>query len=203
MRCDDLMKLPEIILASSSQTRQQLLNRLHLAYTSISPDIDESACGETHADDLAQRLAFEKARCIALQYPDAIVIGSDQVAWREHAPHIFIGKPLTTENAILQLHANSGQTVYFSTALSVQQQSTGFAQTVVEHYTVKFRSLNHNEIARYVALEQPLQCAGSFKCEGLGISLFEAMQGNDQTTLMGLPMIQLCRILRRLNIQVP
>lgn len=203
MRCDDLMKLPEIILASSSQTRQQLLNRLHLAYTSISPDIDESACGETHADDLAQRLAFEKARCIALQHPDAIVIGSDQVAWREHAPHIFIGKPLTTENAILQLHANSGQTVYFSTALSVQQQSTGFAQTVVEHYTVKFRSLTHNEIARYVALEQPLQCAGSFKCEGLGISLFEAMQGNDQTTLMGLPMIQLCRILRRLNIQVP
>ena len=203
MRCDDLMKLPEIILASSSQTRQQLLDRLHLAYTSISPDIDESACGETHADDLAQRLAFEKARCIAQQYPDAIVIGSDQVAWREHAPHIFIGKPLTTENAILQLHANSGQTVYFSTALSVQQQSTGFAQTVVEHYTVKFRSLTHNEIARYVALEQPLQCAGSFKCEGLGISLFEAMQGNDQTTLMGLPMIQLCRILRRLNIQVP
>lgn len=203
MRCDDLMKLPEIILASSSQTRQQLLDRLHLAYTSISPDIDESACGETHADDLAQRLAFEKARCIAQQYPDAIVIGSDQVAWREHAPHIFIGKPLTSEKAIQQLQANSGQTVYFSTALSVQQQSTGFAQTVVEHYTVKFRSLTHNEIARYVALEQPLQCAGSFKCEGLGISLFEAMQGNDQTTLMGLPMIQLCRILRRLNIQVP
>ena len=203
MRCDDLMKLSEIILASSSQTRQQLLDRLHLAYISISPDIDESAYGETHADDLAQRLAFEKARCIALQHPDAIVIGSDQVAWREHAPHIFIGKPLTTENAIQQLHANSGQTVYFSTALSVQQQSTGFAQTVVEHYTVKFRSLTDNEIARYVAKEQPLHCAGSFMCEGLGISLFEAMQGNDQTTLMGLPMIQLCRILRMLNIQVP
>jgi len=197
------MKLSEIILASSSQTRQQLLDRLYLAYISISPDIDESAYGETHADDLAQRLAFEKARCIALQHPDAILIGSDQVAWREHAPHIFIGKPLTTENAIQQLHANSGQTVYFSTALSVQQQSTGFAQTVVEHYTVKFRSLTDNEIARYVAKEQPLHCAGSFMCEGLGISLFEAMQGNDQTTLMGLPMIQLCRILRMLNIQVP
>ena len=203
MRCDDLMQHPQIILASGSQTRQQLLDRLHLAYTSISPDIDESACGETHADDLARRLAFEKARCIALEHPDAIVIGSDQVAWREHAPHIFIGKPLTTENAIQQLHANSGQTVYFSTALSVQQLSTGFVQIIVEHYTVKFRNLTNAEIARYVALEQPLQCAGSFKCEGLGISLFEAMQGNDQTTLMGLPMIQLCRILRVLNIQVP
>ncbi|QTD63054.1 septum formation protein Maf [Acinetobacter towneri] len=197
------MQHPQIILASGSQTRQQLLDRLHLAYTSISPDIDESACGETHADDLARRLAFEKARCIALEHPDAIVIGSDQVAWREHAPHIFIGKPLTTENAIQQLHANSGQTVYFSTALSVQQLSTGFVQIIVEHYTVKFRNLTNAEIARYVALEQPLQCAGSFKCEGLGISLFEAMQGNDQTTLMGLPMIQLCRILRVLNIQVP
>ena len=96
MRCDDLMQHPQIILASSSQTRQQLLDRLHLAYTSISPDIDESACGETHADDLAQRLAFEKARCIALQHPEAIVIGSDQVAWCEQHPDIFIGKPLTT-----------------------------------------------------------------------------------------------------------
>ena len=203
MRCDGLMQHPQIILASGSQTRQQLLDRSHLAYTSISPDIDESACGETHADDLARRLAFEKARCIALEHPDAIVIGSDQVAWREHAPHIFIGKPLTTENAIQQLHANSGQTVYFSTALSVQQLSTGFVQIIVEHYTVKFRNLTNAEIARYVALEQPLQCAGSFKCEGLGISLFEAMQGNDQTTFMGLPLIQLCRILRMLNIQVP
>ena len=203
MRCDDLMQHPEIILASSSQTRQQLMNRLHLAYKSISPDIDESAQGELHADDLAQRLAFEKAHYIAQQYPNAIVIGSDQVAWREQQPDIFIGKPLTSEKAIQQLQANSGQTVYFSTALSVQQQSTGFEQTVVEHYTVKFRSLTDNEIARHVAKEQPLHCAGSFMCEGLGISLFEAMQGNDQTTLMGLPMIQLCRMLRMLNIQVP
>ncbi len=165
-----------------------------MAYKSISPDIDESARGEFHADDLARRLAFEKARCIAQQYPDAIVIGSDQVAWRELQPDIFIGKPLTSEKAIQQLQANSGQTVYFSTALSVQQLSTGFEQTVVEHYNVKFRSLTNTEIARYVAMDQPLNCAGSFKCEGLGISLFEAMKGNDQTTLMGLPMIQLCRI---------
>ena len=131
------------------------------------------------------------------------MIGSDQVAWREQQPDIFIGKPLTSEKAIQQLQANSDQTVYFSTALSVQQQSTGFEQTVVEHYTVKFRNLTDNEIARYVAKEQPLHCAGSFMCEGLGISLFEAMHGNDQTTLMGLLLIQLCRILRMLNIQVP
>lgn len=193
----------KLILASSSQTRRELMDRLHLRYECIIPDIDESACGETHADDLAKRLAFEKCRMIAKQYPDAIVIGSDQVAWREGAPNVFIGKPHTEKNAIQQLTENSEQTVYFSTALSVQQLSTGFERTLVEHFKVKFRRLSPNEIERYVSIEQPLYCAGSFKCEGLGISLFEEMSGKDQTTLMGLPMIQLCHILRELKILVP
>lgn len=193
----------EIILASSSQTRQELMNRLGLNYRCISPDIDESPQGESHADDLAQRLAFEKARVIAKEHPDAIVIGSDQVAWREDAPDVFIGKPLTVENAVKQLQANSDKTVYFSTALSVQQLSTGFEQTLVERYQVKFRKLGLGEIERYVERDQPLHCAGSFKCESLGISLFEQMIGQDQTTLMGMPMIQLCKILRELNILVP
>ncbi|WP_298147854.1 nucleoside triphosphate pyrophosphatase [uncultured Acinetobacter sp.] len=192
-----------IILASSSQTRKDLMNRLLLDYQAIAPDINEQPQGETHADDLARRLAFEKAQAISQLHPDAIVIGSDQVAWREHAPDIFIGKPLTTENAIRQLQTNSNKIVYFSTALSVQQQSSGFERTVVEHYQVKFRDLSRAEIERYVALEQPLYCAGSFKCEGLGISLFEHMMGQDQTTLMGMPMIQLCRILRELKVLVP
>ena len=150
----------ELILASSSQTRKDLMDRLRLDYRCISPDIDESAMGELHADDLAKRLAFEKAQVIAQQHPNAIVIGSDQVAWREHTPYDFIGKPLNVEKAIQQLQANSGQTVFFSTA-------------------------------------------GSFKCESLGISLFEKMVGDDQTTLMGLPMIQLCKILREFGISVP
>lgn len=197
------MKQPQIILASSSQTRKALMDRLGLEYLAIAPDIDESSQQETHADDLAKRLAFEKARVIAGQYPDAIVIGSDQVAWRETAPQDFIGKPLTVENAIQQLQINSGKTVYFSTGLSVQHLASGFEQTLVARYQVQFRELSLNEIQRYIEKDQPLHCAGSFKCESLGISLFSSMTGQDQTTLMGLPMIQLCKLLRQLNIQIP
>ena len=193
----------ELILASSSQTRKDLMDRLRLNYRCISPDIDESAMGELHADDLAKRLAYEKARVIAEQNPNAIIIGSDQVAWREHAPYDFIGKPLSVENAIQQLQENSGKIVFFSTALSVQQLRSGFERTLVEHYQVKFRQLTLAEIERYIEIDQPLHCAGSFKCESLGISLFEKMVGNDQTTLMGLPMIQLCKILRQFGINVP
>lgn len=197
------MRQHELILASGSQTRKDLMDRLRLDYRCISPDIDESATGELHADDLAKRLAFEKAAVIAAQHPDAIVIGSDQVAWREHAPYDFIGKPLSVENAIQQLQANSDQTVFFSTALSVQHVQSGFETTLVEHYQVKFRQLTLAEIERYIEIDQPLHCAGSFKCESLGISLFEKMVGDDQTTLMGLPMIQLCKILRQFGINVP
>lgn len=193
----------ELILASSSQTRKDLMDRLGLDYRCISPDIDESVQGETHADDLAKRLAYQKAHVIAERHPNAIVIGSDQVAWREHAPDDFIGKPLTVENTIQQLQANSGNTVFFSTALSVQHAASDFEITLVEHYQVKFRQLSLAEIKRYIAVDQPLHCAGSFKCESLGISLFEKMVGDDQTTLMGLPMIQLCRILRQFGIAVP
>lgn len=193
----------ELILASSSQTRKDLMDRLRLDYRCISPDIDESAMGELHADDLAKRLAYEKARVIAEQNPNAIVIGSDQVAWREHAPYDFIGKPLSVENAIQQLQENSGKIVFFSTALSVQHLQSGFETTLVEHYQVKFRQLTLTEIERYIEIDQPLHCAGSFKCESLGISLFEKMVGDDQTTLMGLPMIQLCRILKQFGFNLP
>lgn len=192
-----------IILASSSETRKQLLNRLQLDYISISPDIDEQAQNESNADELAYRLAYEKANIIAQQYPNAIVIGSDQVAWREDQPHIFLGKPLSVENAIEQLQLNAGKTVYFSTALSVQHLASDFKQTLVQHYQVKFRSLQLDEIKRYIQLDQPLHCAGSFKCESLGICLFESMSGDDFTSLMGLPLIQLNSILRQLNIQIP
>lgn len=197
------MNNSSIILASSSQTRKALMDRLHLDYQTIVPDIDESPQGENHADDLAKRLAFEKAKAISELHPEAIVIGSDQVAWREGAPDIFMGKPLTVDKAIRQLQANSNKIVYFSTALSVQQKSTGFEKTIVEHYKVKFRRLSQAEIERYIEIEQPLHCAGSFKCESLGISLFEEMIGQDQTTLMGMPMIKLCQILRDLKVLVP
>lgn len=192
-----------LILASSSQTRIELMQRLHIEFQAIAPEIDESVQHEQHADDLAQRLAFEKAAVISKQYPHAIVIGSDQVAWRENEPHLFIGKPLTVENAIQQLKQHSGKSVYFSTAFSVQCADLKINETHLSHFAVKFRNLTLAEIERYVAKELPLYCAGSFKCEGLGISLFESMTGDDQTTLMGLPMIQLCNVLRRLGLVLP
>lgn len=197
------MMFSEIILASSSSTRKALLDRLGLNYRCISPDLDESPCGETHAADLALRLAQEKARCIAEQFPHALVIGSDQVAYLADRPDKFIGKPLTDAVAIQQLTQQSGQTLHFCTALSVQLQQQQFEHSTVEDFQVCFRQLQLDEIQRYVAKEQPLHCAGSFKCEGLGISLFESMQGNDQTSLMGLPLIALCKILRQFELQLP
>ena len=164
-----------LILASSSQTRKDLMNRLNLDYQAISPDINEQPQGESHADDLARRLAFEKAKAISQIHPEAIVIGSDQVAWRSDAPDVFIGKPLSIDSAILQLQAHANQILCFSTALSVQQQSSGFERTLVEHYQVKFRDLSQAEIERYVELEQPLHCAGSFKCEGSCVLLLDSL----------------------------
>lgn len=194
---------PEIILASSSATRKILMDRLGVSYRCIAPEIDEAPRGETHADALALRLSIEKGRVISQSHPDAIVIASDQVAWCAETPDQFIGKPLTTAAAVAQLRAQATRSVYFSTGLSVQHQASGFAQHRVEHYQVKFRDLSLAEIERYVELEQPLHCAGSFKCEGLGISLFEHMRGDDQTALMGLPLIQLCRLLRQFGLQLP
>ncbi|MDO4224250.1 MAG: Maf family protein, partial [Acinetobacter sp.] len=133
----------------------------------------------------------------------AIVIGSDQVAWRLHEPQHFLGKPLTVENAIKQLQQCSGQSIVFSTALSVIHLANGFEHTVLEHFQVKFRDLSLDEIQRYIQADDPLHCAGSFKCEQLGISLFESMHGNDFTSLMGLPLIQLCHILRKFDFQLP
>lgn len=195
--------MTQIILASSSETRKALLDRLQLDYLAISPDIDESAKPNENAEQLAQRLSFEKALKIANDYPDAIVIGSDQVAWREHAPHDFIGKPYTEQNAIAQLQNQSGKVLHFATGLSVQCLNQQFEQTCVVPFQAKFRELSNDEIQRYVTLDQPLHCAGSFKGESLGISLFEWLKGDDYTALMGLPMIQLCSILRQLDIQIP
>lgn len=197
------MMFSEIILASSSSTRKILMDRLGIAYRCVSPDIDESACGESNAKDLALRLAKEKARCIAEQFPNALVIGSDQVAYMAEQPDQFIGKPLTDAAAIQQLQRQSGKNLHFCTALSVQLHHQQFEQSCVEDFQVRFRHLALDEIQRYVAKEQPIHCAGSFKCEGLGISLFQSMQGDDQTSLMGLPLIALCNILRQFELQLP
>lgn len=195
--------MTQIILASSSETRKALLDRLQLGYLAISPDIDESAKPHETAEQLAQRLSFEKALKIANDYPDAIVIGSDQVAYLAESPQHFIGKPYTEQNAIAQLQQQSGKVLHFATGLSVQCINQQFEHTCVVPFQAKFRVLSDDEIRRYVTLDQPLHCAGSFKGESLGISLFEWLKGDDYTALMGLPMIEMCSILRQLNIQMP
>ena len=195
--------MTQIILASSSETRKALLDRLQLDYLAISPDIDESAKPNENAEQLAQRLSFEKALKIANDYPDAIVIGSDQVAYLAESPQQLIGKPYTEQGAIAQLQQQSGKIINFATGLSVHSPNQQFEQTCVVPFQAKFRDLSDDEIRRYVTLDQPLHCAGSFKGESLGISLFEWLKGDDYTALMGLPMIQLCSILRKLDIQIP
>lgn len=195
--------VPKIILASSSVTRQTLFSRLNLPFVSISPDIDESPKNDQSAQDLAIRLAHQKASHVAKQYPNAIVIGSDQVAYFADQPHLFIGKPYTRETAIQQLLMSKKRTLNFATALSVQCESLDFKQTELDLFSVTFRDLKLDEITRYVDIDQPLYCAGSFKCESLGMSLFEQIKGDDFTSLMGLPLIQLCHILRALHLQIP
>lgn len=195
--------LTPLILASTSVTRRHLLTRLNLPFDVISPEIDETPLKDETASCLARRLAAEKASVVASQFPNALVIGSDQVVWREGAPHELIGKPLTNVNACKQLYEHSGKLVHFETAVNIQCQQLHVNVTELVRYSVKFRELTLAEINRYVDYDQPYQCAGSFKCESLGISLFESMHGDDFTTLMGLPLIKLCSMLRDIDFKIP
>lgn len=190
----------QLILASTSATRRELLNRLALCFECVSPDVDETPQPQESPANLALRLAQAKARAVAKQYPSAWVIGSDQVASLNHHA---LGKPMTIENAIEQLKACSGRTVRFETAVSLQCLAQDYEDTQLVPFSVTFRTLSLSEITRYVECEEPLLCAGSFKCEGLGISLFSHMHGEDQTALMGLPLLSLCHMLRQAGFSVP
>ena len=182
-----------VILGSTSRYRRELLARLGLAFEVAAPNVDETPhAGEAPAA-LAQRLALAKARDVAARFPQALVIGSDQVADLAGQP---LGKPGTHERAVAQLRAMSGQTVVFQTALSVVCQATGFEQTDLAAVEVRFRALNDGEIERYLRAEQPYDCAGSAKSEGLGIALLEAIHSDDPTALVGLPLIRTARLLR-------
>ncbi len=185
----------KLILASSSPYRQALLQRLQLPFESHAADVDETPLPDESPMDLAMRLATAKARAVAEGHPGEIVIGSDQVASREGTP---IGKPGNFDTALQQLLGSSGRRVSFYTALSVVDVS-GTEQCHLDPFHVHFRELTEPEIRRYLELEQPFDCAGSFKVEGLGISLFERLEGNDPTSLEGLPLIALCKILREMG----
>lgn len=187
------MKSPPLILASTSRYRQELLLRLRLPFEVVAPNVDESPnAGETPAQ-MAQRLALAKAQAVSAQYPEAIVIGSDQVADLDGQP---IGKPGTHQNAVLQLQRMRGRRVTFQTAVAVVCAQSGYAKGLLAPVGVSFRSLTDSEIERYLTIEQPYDCAGSAKCETLGIALLDAIDSDDPTALVGLPLIRTCQLLR-------
>ena len=183
---------PQILLASSSPYRRQLLQKLGLYFEWESPDIDESHKPDESPTSMVRRLAESKARHLANNYPNRLIIGADQVATINSQ---IIGKPHTHTAALSQLSSFSQQEVVFLTGLCLLNPATNRIQTSVETYKVKFRELTHSQIENYLQREQPYDCAGSFKSEGLGISLFERLEGDDPNTLIGLPLIALTRML--------
>ncbi len=187
------MAAPPLILASSSRYRRELLQRLRLPFESVSPDLDESPRpGEVPAE-LAMRLALAKARTVASTRPGAVVIGSDQVA---DLDGLAIGKPGTHERATEQLHRMSGRRVVFQTAVAVVRPDTGYERCELAAVAVQFRVLQSDQIERYLRLEQPYDCAGSAKCETLGIALLASIHSDDPTALVGLPLIRTSAMLR-------
>lgn len=190
----------KLVLASTSAYRRELLQRFGLPFEVARPDIDESPLPGETPQATAERLAVEKARAVAGQFEDALIIGSDQVA---HMGDTRFGKPGTVERAVAQLQSMSGRTVVFHTALAVLSTRSGRVQLDAVPTEVRFRSLSSDEIVRYVNKELPLDCAGSAKSEGLGITLLDALAGDDPNALVGLPLIALARMLRNEGIALP
>ncbi|MDE1185055.1 MAG: Maf family protein [Pantoea sp.] len=186
-----------LVLASTSPFRQALLSKLGLPFICAAPHTDETPLPGETAEALVQRLALAKAKALAEQYPDRWIIGSDQVCVLDGN---ITGKPHTEENARCQLAAASGKAITFYTGLALIQPQNAQQFLCCEPFTVHFRALSQAEIAAYVAKEQPLQCAGSFKSEGLGICLFEKLEGRDPNALIGLPLIALNEMLRQAGI---
>jgi septum formation protein len=184
----------QLVLASSSAYRKTLLDRLRLPFTCASPAIDETPLPGETSSALAMRLAEAKARALAMQFPDALIIGCDQVCCCQG--HL-LGKPGSFDAALAQLQLCNGRQAEFLTALSLLDTRSGNCQHSLDSFNVQFRQLSHQEMRNYLQLEQPFDCAGSFKAEGLGITLFEAMDGRDFHSLLGLPLISLCTLLRK------
>ena len=189
-----------LVLASTSPYRRQLMERFGLRFTVAAPAVDESALPGERPVDLANRLARAKAETIARRNPGSIVIGSDQVALLGQE---VIGKPGNPERCVEQLRAMSGQRLIFHTAVHVVHSDTGGHEGHLDLTTVHFRKLGDDEIQRYVARERPVNCAGSFKAEALGISLFDRIDSQDPTALIGLPLIWLSAALRRMGFPLP
>jgi 7-methyl-GTP pyrophosphatase len=189
----------KIVLASTSPYRRSLLDRLGISYLCEAPDIDETPLDGEAIEDMVVRLAISKARAVAGRHTDALVIGSDQSASLNGRT---LSKPGNFENAVAQLSQASGQRIVFQTGLCLLNSASGREQTACVPYTVVFRELTIERIERYLNKERPYNCAGSFKSEGLGISLFEKFEGDDPNALIGLPLIRLVGFLENEGLDV-
>lgn len=192
-------KVRSLVLGSTSPYRRTLLQRLQIPFEIAAPEVDETPHLGEAPRMLAQRLALAKARAVAHLFPDAVVIGSDQVADLSGTP---LGKPGTHEKAVAQLRQMRGQTVVFQTAVSVVCLESGFEENSLAAVSVKFRDLTDIEIENYLRAEQPYDCAGSAKSEGLGIALLASIDSDDPTALVGLPLIRTCQMLRAAGIEL-
>lgn len=188
-----------LILGSTSVYRCELLSRLRIPFSVASPEVDETALTAETPSALATRLALAKARAVAERFPQAVVIGSDQVA---DLDGLALGKPGNFERATAQLRQMRGKTVVFQTALAVVCLETGFEQQDIASVRVQFRDLSDAEISTYLLAETPYDCAGSAKSEGLGIALLSAIDNDDPTALMGLPLIRTCKLLRAAGVKL-
>ena len=186
-----------VILASTSTYRRELLARLRIPFDVVAPQVDETPLATETPRDLACRLALAKGLAVALQYPGAVVIGSDQVADLDGTP---LGKPLVHEVAVAQLRRMSGRNVVFQTAVAVVCLASGFSRTELARVEVLFRTLTEHDIEAYLSAEKPYDCAGSAKSEGLGIALLDSIVSDDPTALVGLPLIRTSRLLREAGV---
>ncbi|WP_319381415.1 Maf family protein [Thiomicrorhabdus sp.] len=192
--------LPPIVLGSSSSFRKQLLEKLHLDFEQASPQIDETPLPQEAPEQMVVRLAQEKAEALTAHYPDHILITSDQCAVFEGQA---IGKPHTEDNAFRQLNRFSGRSIRFYTSLHVRNTRTNKDYEALDITDVEFRELDEDVIRRYLEIETPFNCAGSFKSEGLGITLFKAIRSQDPNALIGLPLIELTEIFYRMGYRLP
>ncbi|WP_457669081.1 Maf family protein [Thiolapillus sp.] len=192
--------MQELVLGSTSPFRHELLEKLGLPFSTAAPDVDESHREGESPRELVMRLAQAKARAVADDHPAALIIGSDQVACVDEQ---ILGKPGSREKAIAQLESMSGKTICFHTGLCLYNAATNKVQVVCDDFRVHFRKLGHEQIVRYVDKEEPFNCAGSFKSEGLGITLFRKLEGNDPNSLVGLPLIRLVSMLEKEGIELP
>ena len=192
--------MQQLILASTSPFRQKILQKLNREFAIHAPEVDETPQHNETPQELVLRLSENKAKAVAAYYPEALIIGSDQVAVLGDE---ILGKPVNHENARNQLLNASGRKVTFYTGLCLYNSETGNTQIRCVPFYVYFRKLNSDQIDRYLQIEKPYNCAGSFKSEGLGISLFEKLEGDDPNTLIGLPLIELVRLLANEGIEIP